>query len=768
MLGKARISNKRKPLATRQRTLLELFPPRKAEKSRIDPPETLALDFSSSPARVEGDQSDGIQDELPSSPVLISPTSTPGSEHIVQGHEEDGEPRAATPESQDCHEVESCLQYGSQEDPIVLDSPPPTAKIQSDPPKQLWSIFAARPPQPTMSARRVPKSTPAAPLPCAESQHVRGPQTIHSSTSTFARRAPAAGRGAVHDATAGIQQFLQQQEEGQASTLEFDIKPCQSEAEKIAYLDAIPEEHKRLHPAIDKMVSKNTYDTALAHQLWTDKWRPKHAAEVLGNEKSSLYLRDWLRSLTLNIGEVAHPEASENGKSGIKGGSRTKRRRVVRAVDKRERKRRKIDSDDEDDWIAYDDESEEEIPIEDELKMLLDDTSHEASEVNIFEQLTNTIVLTGPPGCGKTASVYACAEELDWEVFEVYPGIGKRNGASIENLIGEVGKNHLVRKAITREENVDGRPNNAEESGVVPRQSLVLLEEVDILFKEDNNFWPAVVNFIRDCKRPVICTCNDVSLVPVSDLPLQTVLEFEPCAATVAASYLQAVCCQEGRLVDREALVQLYEVPYETSSLMVSAPDLRRTIHRLQGWCGGTGDGKCRVRELSGLPHDEACWLDPREDWRRMGKEAEMVSYLDGEKVWCRMASERASPGYKMLYEGTANGERGDGCVDRGAPITSRAMRHARGQERGHVGEYEKRIRGALGRTVRWVDIARGEEYVYLEYAAYVRQMVAEEDAEEERWGAAIAERGGRETRNSRRYGRTVCSTWAERELLGW
>jgi len=41
-----------------------------------------------------------------------------------------------------------------------------------------------------------------------------------------------------------------------------------------------------------------------------------------------------------------------------------------------------------------------------------------------------------------------------------------------------------------------------------PRQSLVLLEEVDILFKDDTNFWPTIVNFLKDCKRPVIFTCN--------------------------------------------------------------------------------------------------------------------------------------------------------------------------------------------------------------------------------------------------------------------
>jgi hypothetical protein len=317
------------------------------------------------------------------------------------------------------------------------------------------------------------------------------------------------------------------------------------------------------HPAIERLldsIGQPPMENAAEELIWCEKWRPSAANQVLGNESSARYLRDWLA--TLQLGQASFSSTSEST------GSTTKRKRqpavpskpvVVRAVDRAgRRKRAKLDSDDEEDmrWIVEGEESDqamEDDVADDELLLrgqrqatpiINNDTRMEPEVERIsFEILTNTILISGPTGVGKTAAVFACAAELGYEVFEVYPGIGRRSGAELDRLIGDVGKNHLVNKTeaapranqskpingitnsifgtsarkspgiSTLEATDTNRLTSSHEEGYqtsVPSvgQSIVLLEEVDILFKDDTNFWPIVVNIIKECRRPVVLTCN--------------------------------------------------------------------------------------------------------------------------------------------------------------------------------------------------------------------------------------------------------------------
>ena len=393
--------------------------------------------------------------------------------------------------------------------------------------------------------------------------HVKGPQTAFPCPSLTLSRSNTRNTSKDNDETHGYH-FLKlstcQTEDRFLKTVRFaPISDNNS-------VNAVPDEIKAAHPVIARLVDLKPWDKPLSHRPWTDKWRPSCAREVLGNESRAVYLRDWLRALELQLGDnntPPVPPASLQGGRETKAKAKcvtrgTKRPRVVRAVDKTRRKRSRLDSDEEDDWIVYtDDEEDSNQVVSDQFdefgEVIMNDLAVSSMHSTNLEplqtpvqtisdlgQLHNTILLAGPSGCGKTASVYACAEELGWDVFEVYPGIGRRNASNIDNLIGEVGKNHLVLKTrggdplktfLRGKQNTssDEATLNAlsqispRKSGSIDtskadspdgphtksvRQSLILLEEVDILFKEDTNFWSTVTKIIEECKRPVICTCN--------------------------------------------------------------------------------------------------------------------------------------------------------------------------------------------------------------------------------------------------------------------
>ncbi|KAF9568897.1 P-loop containing nucleoside triphosphate hydrolase protein [Agrocybe pediades] len=755
------------------------------------------------------------------------------------------------------------LKGRTREEPIVIVSPIKVSSASQDVNKPIHPFFMSKPKAASLSVRpalaRTSKSTSHAlspPFPDGDSQHVRGPQSHPAARSTtFPKRA---SKNCKEDFDGSNDySFLKARETLQAKSTEFMVQRTPDASVK-SLTNGIPEEHISSHPAIARLVNDNSENWPESRRPWSDKWRPSCAQEVLGNEKSAIYLRNWLRALELQFEDNTDPISTDlnQGKSS-KGKSKQsnkgiKRSRIVRTVEKR-RKRSRLGSDDEDDsWIAYTDESEEEEVNYEELDELEEihaevPASSSSSAPHDFPllsndsqeedlgQLHNTILLSGPSGSGKTASVYACAEELGWDVFEVYPGVGKRNGSNVDNLIGEVGKNHLVlqnrqntdvlksflskkgstqsngedipsadisqpayspRKKPTASNDISGLEDGSEQASntIKPiRQSLILLEEVDILFKDDLNFWTTVTRIIKDCKRPVICTCNDISLVPISELPLQSIIYFEPCPVEVATSYLEALCLAEGYAVERKAVSRLYMYPDCDSGLNDPRPDLRRTINSLQVICSTNCSPQHRSEPIGS---SSTLQQNSRSTGRKLVDKIQFMSYLDGNLVQncvdydvttelsSYLPSENDEIGHSILYDIHATDRLEFGRYDRQEDIICTAVETASrlfDMDQEQDAREERKCEEARREAVRdqrdvmreicpaavW---SRGNGSLWLEYMPYVRQMVEAEDGEEAReMEKRRSVRSGRMTRNSAGRGgyvRTISLTESGRDRL--
>jgi DNA polymerase III delta prime subunit len=387
-----------------------------------------------------------------------------------------------------------------------------------------------------------------------------------------------------------------------------------------------PSAHPALKSLWDRLPATMTaWDEGRGEPLgWAHKYAPNSAAEVLQPSREVSVLKDWLASLTVTAVESAssHPV------------------KVTKPEPKPKKKRRRK-ADEMDDFLVADDEEMRDMDVLTDPEDLPAGSQGKVqrSLVQVASdgtKLSNAVLLSGPHGCGKTAAAYAVAKELGFRVFEIYSH-ERRNGKDVLDRVGDMTENHLVKHhghVDPGELSASEEPNKARldeaferdlasgrqgkmsaffkpkmSAPAVPKtkpkpkpkakiieavhnaikkapkdqpQSLILLEEVDILFKDDKEFWNTVFKLIATSKRPFIMTCNDEDLVPYQAMNLHAILRFSPPALDLAVDYLLVVAASEGHLLKRSAVSALYSS---------KGKDFRASINELDLWCQmGIGD----------------------------------------------------------------------------------------------------------------------------------------------------------------------------------
>ncbi|XP_032136837.1 ATPase family AAA domain-containing protein 5 isoform X3 [Sapajus apella] len=371
-------------------------------------------------------------------------------------------------------------------------------------------------------------------------------------------------------------------------------------------------------------------DSGTEDMLWTEKYQPQTASELIGNElaikKLHSWLKDWKRRAEL--------EERQN----LKGKRDEKQEDVLDSIDFRG------SSDDEESCLC------------------------------------NTVLISGPTGVGKTAAVYACAQELGFKIFEVNAS-SQRSGRQILSQLKEATQSHQVdkqgvnsqkpcffnsynigkspkkisspkkvvtsprkvpppspkssgpkralppktlanyfkvsskrknneeigmllennkgiknffeQKQITQTKSTNATNSNvkdvgAEEPNRKNATSLILFEEVDVIFDEDAGFLNAIKTFMATTKRPVILTTSDPTFSLMFDGCFEEIKFNTPSLLNVA-SYLQMICLTENFRTDVKDFVTL---------LAANNCDIRKSILYLHFWIR-SGGGFLEERPLT-------------------------------------------------------------------------------------------------------------------------------------------------------------------------
>ena len=106
----------------------------------------------------------------------------------------------------------------------------------------------------------------------------------------------------------------------------------------------------------------------------------------------------------------------------------------------------------------------------------------------------------------------------------------------------------------------------------IQRESLILFDEIDVIFKEDVGFWSAIMHFIKRSRKPILLTTTDEYLQEKMNLNVERV-EFMQPRIDASVRFLKKVAKQEHAELDTPTAYQI---------LKDTKCDLRRALIQLQ------------------------------------------------------------------------------------------------------------------------------------------------------------------------------------------
>lgn len=193
----------------------------------------------------------------------------------------------------------------------------------------------------------------------------------------------------------------------------------------------------------------------------------------------------------------------------------------------------------------------------------------------------NALLISGPPGIGKTTAVRLIAQEFGFELIEQNAS-DVRNKKAINSFLTDLADNQVL--GFDKSKDLENKSKR-----------LILMDEVDGMSSGDRGGNQELIKVIKQTKTPIVCICNDAMSPKVRSLENHCYhIKFIKPGKQQLAKRLMYIAEKEGINTDELALETLCEGLNN---------DIRQCLNSFQMWARKTKvlkfqDAKSSVAEI--------------------------------------------------------------------------------------------------------------------------------------------------------------------------